>query len=180
MAGKIPRKPIEDYQELSPNIRAALAEAMKSLNAKGNISAAERLGDAVDRTVNKKRVDPSMIGTIGLAYIKELELYPNAELEKYLPMMLGDEKKAAMLIKLLRDVGASREQARPDIGSFMERILMPRKIEAMESATLIRNDGTYRAVLEEIRKAIDHAVSDSFCPTAHMLPKNRKGTALYI
>ena len=86
--------------------------------------------------------------------------------------MLGDEKKASELIKSLRDASVSREQARPaGQNSFMERILIPSKIEARESAILIKNDETYRAALEEIRKAVDCAVSDSFRPAAHVVSK---------
>lgn len=160
---------IEEYQELPSNIRTALMESIKSLAAKGHAGAANRLSDAVAMTVSKKRMDPSMIGAIGLTYIKGLELYADAGLEKYLPMLLGDEKKSAPLVKMLKDVSALRAQAKPEHHAhFMERILLPTKLEAKETATILKNDEAFRAALEDIRKAVDLAVSEAFRPAAHI------------
>ncbi len=163
------KKSIEDYQELPANIRTALMESIKALAAKGHATAAARLNEAIAMTVSKKRMDPSMIGNIGLTYIKGLELYADAGLEKYLPMLLGDEKKSAPLIKKLKDVSAVREQAKPEYPAhFMERILLPNKMEVKETATILKNDEAFRAALEDIRRVIDMAISEAFRPAAHV------------
>lgn len=163
------KRSIEDYQELPSNIRTALMESIKALASKGHAGAASRLSDAIAMTVSKKRMDPSMIGHIGLTYIKGLELYADAGLEKYLPMLLGDDKKAAPLVKTLKDISALREQAKPEHPAhFMERILLPNKIEVRETATILKNDEAFRAALEEIRRAVDLAISEAFRPAAHV------------
>lgn len=169
MASKVTRKPIEEYHELSSHVRAALSDAVHTLQKRGNLTASERLLDAIAMTVSKKSLDSSMIGNIGLAYVRNMDLYPEAGLERHLGKMLADERRANSLVLALKESTATRERVKHEPSTFMDRILMPNKMEALDSTIIIRNDEKFRTALEDIRKAIDSAVCESFSPPVHIL-----------